>query len=59
MNKKIQTAERVSHQERSDNYVFQRSILAYYETAKLISGKSSDILTEDSCSYSDGFIVKR
>ncbi|MBB79203.1 MAG: SAM-dependent methyltransferase [Crocinitomicaceae bacterium] len=45
MNKKIQTAERVSHQERSDNYVFQRSILAYYETAKLISGNVLEIGT--------------
>ena len=27
----VQTAERVSHKDRSDNYVFQRSILAYVE----------------------------
>ena len=45
MNKKIQTAERVSHQDKSDNYVFQRSILAYYETAKLISGNVLEIGT--------------
>ncbi len=41
----IQTAERVSHRDMSDNYVYQRSILAYLETAKLISGKVLEIGT--------------
>ncbi len=34
----MQTAERVSHTDISDNYVFQRSQLAYYEAKKLVSG---------------------
>ena len=42
---KIQTAERVSGSDVSDNYVFQRSLLAYVETAKLISGKVLEIGT--------------
>jgi ubiquinone/menaquinone biosynthesis C-methylase UbiE len=42
---KIQTAERVSHQDMSDNYVFQRSILAYYKAAELISGDVLEIGT--------------
>jgi hypothetical protein len=33
--KKIQTAERVSQKDLSDNFVFQRSLLAYIEAAKL------------------------
>lgn len=41
----IQTAERVSHQDQSDNYVFQRSILAYKEAAKIVSGKVLEIGT--------------
>ena len=41
----IQTAERVSHRDLSDNYVYQRSILAYLETAKLINGKVLEIGT--------------
>lgn len=41
----IQTAERVSHRDMSDNYVYQRSILAYLETEKLISGKVLEIGT--------------
>lgn len=41
----IQTAERVSHKDASDNYVFQRSLLAYYEAAKLISGNILEIGT--------------
>lgn len=41
----IQTAERVSHRDLSDNYVYQRSILAYLETAKIISGKVLEIGT--------------
>jgi len=34
----LQTAERVSDTDESDNFVFQRSLLAYYEAAKTISG---------------------
>ncbi len=45
MSKKIQTAERVSHNDVSDNYVYQRSVLAYVEAAKLISGKVLEIGT--------------
>lgn len=41
----IQTAERVSQKDLSDNYVFQRSILAYVEAAKRISGKVLEIGT--------------
>lgn len=41
----MQTAERVSHRDMSDNYVYQRSILAYLETAKLISGDVLEIGT--------------
>ena len=41
----IQTAERVSHRDLSDNYVYQRSILAYLETAKIIHGKVLEIGT--------------
>lgn len=41
----VQTAERVSHKDRSDNYVFQRSILAYVEAAKYVSGKVLEIGT--------------
>jgi len=43
--KLIQTAERVSQQDHSDNYVFQRSLLAYLEAAKRISGKVLEIGT--------------
>ena len=41
----LQTAERVSHQDQSDNYVFQRSLLAYVEAAKRISGDVLEIGT--------------
>ena len=41
---KITTAERVSR-ELSDNYVFQRSLLAYHEAAKQISGDVLEIGT--------------
>ncbi len=34
----LQTAERVSATDLSDNYVFQRSILAYYEAATIVHG---------------------
>lgn len=41
----IQTAERVSHIEASDNYVFQRSLFAYTEAAKLVHGTVLEIGT--------------
>ncbi len=41
----LQTAERVSNKDLSDNYVFQRSILAYVEAAKRVSGKVLEIGT--------------
>lgn len=39
----MQTAERVSHTDISDNYVFQRSQLAYYEAKKIVSGHVLEI----------------
>lgn len=39
----IQTAERVSDTDRSDNFVFQRSLLAYEEAARLISGRVLEV----------------
>lgn len=41
----IQSAERVSHQDVSDNYVFQRSQLAYYRAAQIVSGDVLEIGT--------------
>ncbi len=41
----MQTAERVSHKDPSDNYVYQRSLLAYLEASKLIHGKVLEIGT--------------
>lgn len=41
----LQTAERVSQKDNSDNYVYQRSLLAYLEAAKLIYGKVLEIGT--------------
>jgi len=41
----IQTAERVSQHDQSDNYVFQRSILAYHKAAELVSGKVLELGT--------------
>lgn len=41
----LQTAERVSHQDKTDNYVFQRSLLAYVETAKMVSGRVLELGT--------------
>ena len=41
----MHTAERVSSSDRSDNYVFQRSILAYHEAASRVSGKVLEIGT--------------
>lgn len=45
MTKKLHTAERVSHTDASDNYVFQRSLLAYHEAAKIVSGNVLEIGT--------------
>ena len=45
MVKILQTAERVSHQDLSDNYVFQRSVLAYHKAAEMISGRVLEIGT--------------
>lgn len=42
---KIHTAERVSARDASDNFVFQRSILAYYKAAELVSGDVLEIGT--------------
>lgn len=42
---KMQTAERVSRTDASDNYVFQRSILAYHHAAKLVGGDVLEIGT--------------
>lgn len=39
----MHTAERVSHEDLSDNYVFQRSLLAYLEAAKLVSGRVLEV----------------
>jgi len=39
----MQTAERVSHTDLSDNYVFQRSQLAYYHAQKLVNGTVLEI----------------
>lgn len=41
----LQTAERVSQKDHSDNYVYQRSLLAYLEAAKRISGRVLEIGT--------------
>ncbi len=41
----IQSAERVSQHDASDNYVFQRSLLAYHEAAKLVAGDVLEIGT--------------
>lgn len=41
----LHTAERVSARDRSDNYVFQRSILAYHEAASRVEGRVLEIGT--------------
>ena len=41
----LHTAERVSARDRSDNYIFQRSILAYYQAAQRVSGSVLEIGT--------------
>lgn len=42
---KNQTAERVSQRDASDNYVFQRSLLAYYFAAERVEGRVLEIGT--------------
>jgi 2-polyprenyl-3-methyl-5-hydroxy-6-metoxy-1,4-benzoquinol methylase len=42
---KYQTAERVSHIEKSDNYIYQRSLLAYIESKKVVFGNLLEIGT--------------
>lgn len=41
----LQTAERVSSRDKSDNFVFQRSILAYHKAAELVCGRVLEIGT--------------
>lgn len=41
----IGTAERVSNQDRTDNYVYQRCLFAYHEAVKRISGRVLEIGT--------------
>jgi ubiquinone/menaquinone biosynthesis C-methylase UbiE len=41
----LQTAERVSDVDMSDNYIYQRSLFAYAEAAKLVSGDVLEIGT--------------
>lgn len=43
--KTIQSAERVSQTDASDNYVFQRSLLAYAKAAEIVSGNVLEIGT--------------
>lgn len=43
----IQTAERVSHSNSSDNCIYQRSLFAYLEAAKIIHGNVLEIGTGD------------
>lgn len=42
---KLHTAERVSARDASDNFVFQRSILAYYKASELVSGDVLEVGT--------------
>lgn len=42
---KIHTAERVSPRDASDNFVFQRSLLAYHHAAEIVSGDVLEIGT--------------
>ena len=41
----LRTAERVSHQDLSDNFVYQRSMLAYVEAANIVNGDVLEIGT--------------
>ncbi len=45
MKKKLHTAQRVSQHDASDNYVYQRSLLAYHHAAQTISGDVLEIGT--------------
>lgn len=42
---KMQSAERVSQLDKSDNFVFQRSLLAYHKAAEIVSGRVLEIGT--------------
>lgn len=42
---KIHTAERVSQRDASDNFVFQRSLLAYHKAAEIVSGDVLEVGT--------------
>jgi SAM-dependent methyltransferase len=48
----MQTAERISAKDVSDNFVFQRELLAYVETSKHVSGRVLEI------GYGEGYGVK-
>lgn len=41
----IQSAERVSHKDASDNFVYKRSLLAYFKAAEMVSGDVLEIGT--------------
>jgi SAM-dependent methyltransferase len=43
MKKKIQTAERCSQNEASDNVIFQRHLFAYEQAAAIVSGKVAEV----------------
>ncbi len=43
--RKVQSAERVSQSDLSDNFVYQRSLLAYHEAARIIGGRVLEIGT--------------
>ncbi|MCH2224301.1 MAG: methyltransferase domain-containing protein [Crocinitomicaceae bacterium] len=47
--KLLQTAERISHNDTSDNSIYQRSLFAYLESAKIIHGTVLEIGT--GCGY--------
>jgi SAM-dependent methyltransferase len=48
----MQTAERVSARDLSDNFVFQRELLAYVETSRHVSGRVLEV------GYGEGYGVK-
>lgn len=41
----LKTAERVFHKDKANNYVFQRSLLAYIEASKIVSGRVLELGT--------------
>jgi SAM-dependent methyltransferase len=55
--RKIQSAERVSQNDASDNYVYQRSILAYRKAAEAVSGDVLEVGT--GAGYGIGVIAPR